>query len=394
MNAPAPRQQSGAAGNVSQALRTHGAPAVRSEATGIEHSRAVAEVQAMVIVAQSRRRDVSRALEDMKQSCGRMALAERAFFSFRRGGSSVNGPSIQLARELARCWGNVNTGVRELDRDDARGRSEMLAFGWDLETNLRADVTFIVPHMRDKTGGPVPLTDMRDIYENNANNAARRLREMIFACLPVWFREEGIALCRATLEKGESDDPLPLRISKMLAFYAGMGISRERVEARLGASVDTMTVVDLANYGILARSIKNGEANKDEEFPPVTAGQVGQILNPSAGQQPAAQPGAAATDGGQAPNASAGAGGADPVTTGQPAGDAQAKPEDDNLVPEGAGQEEIAGNIVALINASKTADRVNAIIKANAERMKGWTQGNRVKVSNAADDKLEDLSRL
>lgn len=323
MNAPV-RQT--AAGNVTAALRGNGTPSTRSEATTIEQSRAVAEVQAMVVVAQSRRRDVSRAIEDMKQACGRMALAERAFFSFNRGGSTVAGSSIQLARELARCWGNVNHGVRELDRDDARGRSEMLAFGWDLETNLRADVTFIVPHMRDKKGGAVPLTDLRDVYENNANNAARRLREMIFACLPVWYREEGIALCRATLEKGESDEPLPMRISKMLAAYAGIGISRERVEARLGGNVDAMTVVDLASYGILFRSIKNGEANKDEEFPPVTAGQVNQILNPSG---PATTPhsGAGAAGGGQAVSATAApATGGETVTSGQPAepGDTQA----------------------------------------------------------------------
>ena len=386
MNAPA-RQQTGTAAGVTNALRGNGNAAPRSESTQVEQSRAVAEVQAMVVVAQSRRRDVSRALEDMKQSCGRMALAERAFFSFKRGGSSVNGPSIQLARELARCWGNVNTGVRELDRDDARGRSEMLAFGWDLETNLRADVTFIVPHMRDKTGGPVALTDMRDIYENNANNAARRLREMIFACLPVWYREEGIALCRATLEKGESDDPLPLRISKMLAAYATIGIGRDRVEARLGGSVDTMTVVDLANYGILFRSIKNGESSKDEEFPTVTAGQVGQMLNPAASA--AASPATGAEGGGQAAATSSTAttgGDSKPEASGQPA-------DDDDLAPKGVGQEETAGLIVALIKKATTVERVNAITKANADRMKNWSQGNKAKVTIAADDKMEDLQR-
>lgn len=391
MNAPV-RQTT--ANNVTAALRGNGNGAPRSEATGIEQSRAVAEVQAMVVVAQSRRRDVSRALEAMQQSCGRMALAERAFFSFKRGGSSVNGASIQLARELARCWGNVNTGVRELDRDDARGRSEMMAFGWDLETNLRADVTFIVPHMRDKTGGPVALTDMRDIYENNANNAARRLREMIFACLPVWYREEGIALCRATLEKGESDEPLPLRISKMLAAYASIGISRERVEARFGGNVDNMTVVDLASYGILFRSIKNGEASKDDEFPTVTAGQVNQMLNPTAA---AATSPATATEGsGQAATSSPAATGGDskPEASGQPAETAKAtEAAKVNLVPEGVGQEEIAGKIVALIKASTTVERVNAITAANADRMKPWTQGNRAKVSVAAEDRIEDIGK-
>lgn len=389
MNAPAPRPT--AAGNVTQALRTSGAPPVRSEATTIEQSRAVAEVQAMVVVAQSRRRDVSRALEDMKQSCGRMALAERAFFSFNRGGGTVAGPSIQLARELARCWGNVNHGVRELDRDDARGRSEMLAFGWDLETNLRADVTFIVPHMRDKKGGAVPLTELRDVYENNANNAARRLREMIFACLPVWFREEGIALCRATLEKGESDEPLPLRRSKMLAAYATVGIGRERVEARFGGNVDNMTVVDLATYGILFRSIKNGEANKDEEFPPVTAGQVNQMLNPSA-SAPTSQPEAGRTEGGQAAQqtqAGAAAGGdSKSEAAGQPA------TEWTDLTPEGAGQDDNAAKLVARIGRCESDAELKAVQDANAERVKKWTQANRAKVTVALEDKGEDLGKL
>lgn len=390
MNVPV-RQTGNTAGPVTNMLRSNGTPP-RSESTQIEQSRAVAEVQAMVVVAQQRRRDSARSIESMQQSCGRMALAERAFFSFRRGGSSVNGPSIHLARELARCWGNITYGLRELDRDDYRGQSEMLAFAWDLETNARADTTFIVPHMRDKTGGPVALTDLRDIYENNANHGARRLREQIFATLPVWFREEAIALCRATLEKGESDEPLPLRISKMLKVYADIGISRERVEARFGGNVEGMTAVDLANYGILFRSIRQGEANKDEEFPAVTAGQVNQMLNPSA--TPTSQP-VAARDSGQAGTVSPPAAGADskPEGAGQPAEKDEASTAD-SLAPEGTGQDDVVSKVLALIADAKTEARVKAITDANADRMKKWTQANRAKVNVAAEDKIEDLGKL
>lgn len=382
MSAPARQTSESAAANVNHALRGTG-PAARSESTNIEQSRAVAEVQAMVVVAQNRRRDTARAIQAMQEACGRMALAERAFFSFNRGGGNVAGPSIQLARELARCWGNVNHGVRELDRDDARGRSEMLAFGWDLETNLRSDVTFIVPHMRDKRGGAVPLTEMRDIYENNANNAARRLREMIFACLPVWFREEGIALCRHTLEKGEGDEPLPLRISKMLAAYAAIGVSRERVEARLGGNVDNMTVVDLANYGILFRSIKNGEASKDDEFPSVTAGQVSQMLTGN---------GAAAATG-QPQQTQKAATTTEAETASQQADQGSASKWPD-LIPEGTGQDDAAAKLVARINRCESEAELAAVQEANAERVKKWTQANRAKVTNATDDKTEDLGKL
>lgn len=71
----------------------------------------------------------------------------------------------------------------------------------------------------------------------------------------------------------------------------------------------------------------------------------------------------------------------------------KAEPEPETLLAGGTGQEEIANNIVKLIVAATSEARVNAILATNAERMKKWTQGNRAKVTIAADDKLEDLSR-
>ena len=49
----------------------------------------------------------------------------------------------------ARCFGNLDYGIKELERSDALGRSEMLAFAWDIENNVRAELSFIVPHKRD-----------------------------------------------------------------------------------------------------------------------------------------------------------------------------------------------------------------------------------------------------
>jgi hypothetical protein len=58
---------------------------------------------------------------------------------------------------------------------------------------------FIVPHIRDTKGGRKPITATRDIYENNANMGARRVRECIFAAIPRWFTDEAEDLCRQTL---------------------------------------------------------------------------------------------------------------------------------------------------------------------------------------------------
>lgn len=245
-----------------QAQRVQG----NSQATNIEQSRAIAEVQAMVLVAQRSPRDETRAMQQTVSSCSQMAVAERAFFSFSRGGGNVNGSSIQLATELARCWGNIDYGIMELARDDVAGHTEMLAFAWDLETNTKSRQTFIVPHTRDTRQGKKPLTDNRDIYENNANNGARRLRECIFRVLPPYLKVAAEQKCREVLEKGEGDKPLPQRIATAIELFSRIGISVDRIEAKHGPS-GKWTPVELANLQITYQSIRQAETTADEAFP-------------------------------------------------------------------------------------------------------------------------------
>lgn len=249
-----------------QDIRRQARGEAASQAAGVEHSRAIAEVQAAVTVAQRFPRDESRSLERALSSCRQWEVAETAFFKLPRGGESVTGETIHLAVELARCWGNVDYGIMELARDDAAQHSEMLAFAWDLETNTKARMTFIVPHKRDKRGGPVALTDMRDIYENNANNGARRLRECIFRILPPYLKEQAKQSCYITLERGQGDKPLEVRITEALKAFSDIGVARDRLEARVGP-VRNWTAADLANLQVSFRSISRNEVNAEDEFP-------------------------------------------------------------------------------------------------------------------------------
>lgn len=241
------------------------------QGTAIEQSRAIAEVQAAVVIAQQFPRNVQAALRDMRESCGMMALAERAFFRFPRAGGAVSGPSVHLARELARCWGNIQYGIAELRRDDRAGQSEMLASAWDIQTNARSSSIFIVPHKRDQRGGAVDLTDMRDIYENNANAGARRVRECIFSVLPPWFVEEAKELCNKTIangaDSGSTGKPLPQRISDMLGGFERLGITEDDIARKLGRPSGKWTAADVAQMGVVFRSIQRGEVTREEEFP-------------------------------------------------------------------------------------------------------------------------------
>ena len=262
------------------------------QATAVEQSRAVAEVQAAVLVAQQVRRNTGHARTLMAQACQHLPFAERAFFRFPRGGETIQGATVHLARELATCWGNVQYGIDEMRRDDDAGESEVRAWAWDLENNTRSSMTFVVPHVRDTRRGTVKLTDARDIYEAIANQGARRLREAIFAVLPVWFTDEAQDICRATIERGDGK-PLPERVDQCVQLFDRLGVTVDQLERKLGRARDRWTSPDLAQLSITYKSITRGEIRADEEFPaqPVTAAELaGAATTPP---QPPAAPAAA-----------------------------------------------------------------------------------------------------
>jgi hypothetical protein len=260
---------------VSADVQAQLAPSRVGQATAIEQSRAIAEVQAAIVVAQQCPRDVPGAVRAMRESCKQEALAERAFYAYPRAGQTISGASIHLARELARVWGNVQYGISELRRDDDFGQSEMIAFAWDVQTNARASSAFIVPHRRDTKDGPKALTDMRDIYESNANNGARRVREMIFSILPAWFTEDAKRLCAETISAG-GGRPLAQQITDAVDRFGERGVSAEQLEARLGRPAAKWAEHDVVQLHVLYRSLVQGEIHRDEAFPPagVTAGEV------------------------------------------------------------------------------------------------------------------------
>jgi hypothetical protein len=233
-----------------------------SQGTVVEQSRAVAEVAAAVQVAKSFPRDTNRATEQMQELCGRLAVASRAFYSVPRRGS---GMSIHIARELARIWQNVDYGVRELRRDDEAGESEMQAWAWDQQENVRSTRSFIVPHARIANKQRVALTDLGDIYLNNQNQGAKAVRECIFAMLPGWFKTEAEARLRDTLEKGDGK-PIEQRRTDAVDKFKEIGVTEAQIEAYLKRPMSQWGVRDIAELTKAFMSITQDGIPKEEFF--------------------------------------------------------------------------------------------------------------------------------
>ena len=229
----------------------------------IEASRAIAEAQGKLVIAKRFPRDDVEAYAKAMEACQRPTMAAKAFYSFPRGGQTVEGPTIRFAEELARCWGNIDYGIKELSQDD--GKSEMQAYAWDLETNAQSVQNFTNPHQREQGKKMVNLTSQRDIYENNANMATRRLRSRILAILPSWFVEDAIEECKKTLA-GRNDTPLIDRVKKMVVAFAKIGVTQEQIEKRLKKKIDTMNADDFVEYTGIYNAIKQGESKIAEWF--------------------------------------------------------------------------------------------------------------------------------
>ena len=226
----------------------------------IEVSRAIAEAQGKLFIAKQFPRDQTAAFASIMEVCSRYGFASKAFYAFPRSGQTITGPNIRFAEELARCWGNVDYGIKELSRD--AGKSELQAYAWDLETNTQSVQNFTNPHQREVGKKMVTLTSDRDIYENNANMAARRLRARILAILPAWLVDAAIQKCKKTVEKGDGKDNMPLidRVRNMVATFSQLGVKQDQIEKRLKHKVDTMTGEELTEYIGIYNSIKDKDS--------------------------------------------------------------------------------------------------------------------------------------
>lgn len=230
-------------------------PTGESAMVQIESSRAVQEAQAAFVVAKRFPRHELHAEDKIIEACQRISLAEMAEYAYPRGGVQVTGPSIRLAEVMARLWGNMRYGFRELSQSG--GVSEVQAYAIDLETNALQERVFQVKHTRAARGQLTQLTDPRDIYELIANQAARRVRACILALIPGDVQEKAIQTCRETLS-GASDEPLKERVRKMLTAFTEFDVTEDMIERRLGKKISAIKEPDLLKLRQIYTSLNDG----------------------------------------------------------------------------------------------------------------------------------------
>ena len=226
----------------------------------VQQDRAMAEVQAQVVLAKKYPRDPERARELILAECTRLGVAEQAEYQFSRGGTDITGPSIRLMELMAKYWTNIAYGLIELERKN--GESTVLAYAWDLETNVRATVEFKARHWRDTKSGGYEVTAERDVYEITMNMGSRRLRSCLQRVLPGNLVDDALEQCHKTIGAIKE----PNRVENMLNKFLEFGVTKEMIERKIQRKIEAITGQNMIELVRIYNSIQDGMSEPKDWF--------------------------------------------------------------------------------------------------------------------------------
>lgn len=207
------------------------------------------------------------------------------------------------------------------------------------------------------------------------------------------------------------------RPSQMLEKCAEAGALRRAFPEEFG---EEYTVEEIGAFGSLATSARAVDAEVVKTTTPAAeprradftegapaTGRGGEPDGPQGDDGPGGDAPGGDGEGGPAPDRDTGDGGGDGEGGGEPAGDhpkgskgqdqdppgAEPKPEANAWYPNEVGQENVVKALIALIKSDKvkTVADLEALEKANRERVAKFTQANRAAITVAMDDRREDL---
>lgn len=222
------------------------------------------EVESAIIVAKKFPRNEDAAYGRLMKSCERASFADLVRYSYPRGGQQIEGPSVNLLREAARCWANIRHGC-DIVHDDDEIRT-VRGWAWDVESNTKAsqDATFHKLIFRKKGGWVKP--DERDLRELTNKHGAICVRNCLKAVMPADLIDEAMRIARETLEKDAANDPEEAR-RKMIRAFQGIGVSVDNLEAYLGHPLKQASPTEVANLRAVWKSISDGNSTWAEYAP-------------------------------------------------------------------------------------------------------------------------------
>lgn len=254
----------GSAANVGE-LAKHGGTA---GAVAREES----EVKAAIVLARANQRDEMTAFKSIMTACKRPSFAKAAMYRFPRGQSEIVGPSVDLAREMARVWGNIRYGARIVTEDDTT--VHIKGFAFDLETNAYVEMEDKFRKLIQRKDKHTKETkwvqpDERDLRELVNRRGAFLERNCILKLMPPDFIDDAMDRADETLRldaSGELEADRAGTVKKMVMAFDEVRVSPEMLAEYLGHAIDDVTDRELADLKAIFKSLRDGNSEREEYF--------------------------------------------------------------------------------------------------------------------------------
>ena len=188
-------------------------------------------------------------------------VAGSCFYTLRRQGKVIEGPSVRMAEIIASSWGNLRVQSRTIANDGRMITAQGVCY--DLESNYAVSCE-VRRRITDKSGKT--FSDDMQVVTGNAA-CAIAMRNALFKVVPG-------ALVKRVVDKAKKvslGESMTLETSraKMLEYYKTIGVDERQIFDYLSVDkideINTDMVVELRG---LATAIKEGTTTVKEAFEP------------------------------------------------------------------------------------------------------------------------------
>lgn len=183
-------------------------------------------------------------------------------YSVPRGGKSITGPSVHLAKILAQVWGNLRIEAKVVSIDNTQVTSEAVCF--DLENNLAIKTQV----KRSIVGRSGRFSDDMITVTGNAANAIA-LRNAILTVIPRSIVDKVYGTAKQLIT-GDVSDETKL-IAKRKQVVEGLkdtfNLKEEEILSAIGKqAINHITADDLVVLIGIGTAIKDGDTTIDQAF--------------------------------------------------------------------------------------------------------------------------------
>lgn len=226
---------------------------------------AIQQIQAAVIIAIQKPRNEENAKQRVFTALERFSFADEALYSFPRGDSQVIGPSVYLARELSKFWGNMRSGWQQTADiqafGDEPGRVSIEGFAWDLETNNYKSYQQVVKKIiyRKSKGWIEP--DERELRELISRIGSILERNAVLNLLPIDLIKECETHATATITREAKHQDLAKRT---INAFVELRITPVMLEQYLGHPLASISGEEATTLRAIFKAIRDGQATWDE----------------------------------------------------------------------------------------------------------------------------------